>query len=161
MPRRRTSRGRSRTHSGLGRYLRRPGVQVGILIIVAIAIFLIATLGGESASTVAPRTEALPATVSVDKAYQMYQDGTFVLDVRTKEEWEEFHAPNTTSIPLDELPDRVNELPADQTILVVCRSGNRSQAGRDILRQAGFSATSMTGGLNEWRASGYPVVSGP
>jgi rhodanese-related sulfurtransferase len=45
--------------------------------------------------------------------------------------------------------------------VVVCRSGNRSQAGRDILLQAGFNVTSMSGGLNEWRASGYPVVSGP
>ena len=161
MPRRRTSKRRSRSQSGLGRYLRRPGVQVSILIIVAVAIFLIATVGGESASTTVPRTEVLPATVSVDAAYQMYQDSTFVLDVRTQEEWEEFHAPNTTLIPLDELPDRVNELPVDQPILVVCRSGNRSQAGRDILKQAGFNATSMTGGLNEWRASGYPVVSGP
>ena len=84
----------------------------------------------------------------------MYTEGTFVLDVRTPEEWNEFHAPDTTLIPLDELAARVNELPKDQPIVVVCRSGNRSQAGRDILLQAGFNATSMSGGLNEWRDSG-------
>jgi rhodanese-related sulfurtransferase len=55
----------------------------------------------------------------------------------------------------------VSELPKDKPIVVVCRSGNRSQAGRDILLQAGIAATSMNGGLNEWRASGHPVVSGP
>jgi len=103
----------------------------------------------------------LRALYGVDEAYQLYQDGTFVLDVRTPEEWNEFHAPNTTLIPLDELASRVNELPKDQPILVVCRSGNRSQSGRDILVQAGFNATSMNGGLNEWRASGHPVVVGP
>ena len=65
------------------------------------------------------------------------------MDVRTQEEWNEFHAPNTTLIPLDELASRVNELPKDQPIVVVCRSGNRSQTGRDILLQAGFNATSM------------------
>jgi rhodanese-related sulfurtransferase len=137
--------------------LRRPIVQVGILIAVGLIIFLIASLGGENASSAGK----LPASVSVDEAYQMYQEGTFVLDVRTPEEWNEFHAPNTTLIPLDELASRVDELPKDQPILVVCRSGNRSQTGRDILLQAGFDATSMNGGLNEWRAQGYTVVSGP
>jgi rhodanese-related sulfurtransferase len=159
MPKRRSTR-RSRSYrssSGLSATLRRPIVQVGILIAVGLIIFLIASLGGEQANN----SGALPVSVSVDEAYQMYQDGTFVLDVRTPEEWNEFHAPNTTLIPLDELASRVNELPKDQPIVVVCRSGNRSQAGRDILTQAGFEATSMTGGLNEWRSSGHPVVSGP
>jgi rhodanese-related sulfurtransferase len=143
--------------SGLGATLRRPSVQIAILIAVGLIVFLIASLGGEQTSS----SGALPASVSVDEAYQLYQDGTFVLDVRTPEEWNEFHAPNTTLIPLDELASRVNELPKDQPIVVVCRSGNRSQAGRDILLQAGIAATSMNGGLNEWRASGHPVVSGP
>jgi rhodanese-related sulfurtransferase len=80
------------------------------------------------------------------------------LDVRTQEEWNEFHAPNTTLIPLDQLASRLNEVPTDREIVVVCRSGNRSQQGRDILLNAGFEqVTSMTGGLNEWQASGYPV----
>ena len=159
MPRRKSSRRRSSysSRSSLGTTLRRPIVQIGILAVVALLVFLIASLGGEQASN--PGT--LPAFVSVDEAHQMYQDGTFVLDVRTPEEWNEFHAPNTTLIPLDELAARVNELPKDQPIVVVCRSGNRSQTGRDILLQAGFNATSMNGGLNQWRASGYPVVSGP
>ena len=106
----------------------------------------------------APATTALPAEISVQEAYKLYQDGTFVLDVRTPEEWDDFHAPNTTLIPLDELPNRVNELPKDQPIVVICRSGNRSAVGRDILRQAGFAnVTSVNGGLKAWRAAGYPV----
>ena len=111
----------------------------------------------------APQADiGFPSEVSVDEAYQKYQSGTFFLDVRTPDEWQEFHAPNTTLIPLDELPERVNELPQDQEIVVVCRSGNRSQSGRDILLDAGFTqVSSMKGGLNEWRASGFPVVEGP
>ena len=109
-----------------------------------------------------PATVALPAEISVDEAYTKYQQGTFLLDVRTPEEWEEYHAPETTLIPLDELPNRLNELPRDQEIVVVCRSGNRSQVGRDTLLDAGFNqVTSMAGGLNQWRAAGYPTVSGP
>lgn len=159
MPKRKSTR-RSRNYrsrSSLGATLRRPIVQVGILIAIGLVIFLIASLGGEQASNAG----TLPASISVDEAYRMYQEGTFVLDVRTPEEWNEFHAPNTTLIPLDELASRVDELPKDQQIVVVCRSGNRSQTGRDILLQAGYAATSMSGGLNEWRASGHPVVSGP
>ncbi|MGB7876984.1 MAG: rhodanese-like domain-containing protein [Anaerolineales bacterium] len=159
MPRRKSTRRRRSysSRSSLGASLRRPSVQIGILLVVALAVFLIASLGGEKASNAG----TLPASISVDEAHQMYEAGTFVLDVRTPEEWNEFHAPNTTLIPLDELAARVNELPKDQPIVVVCRSGNRSQTGRDILLQAGFDATSMNGGLNEWRSKGYAVVSGP
>lgn len=155
MPRRKSSRRASHSRSSLGATLRRPLVQIGILAVVAVLIFLIASAGGQASN------DDLPASVSVDEAYQMYKDGIFVLDVRTPEEWNEFHAPDTTLIPLDELSARVGELPKDQPILVVCRSGNRSQAGRDILQQAGFEAASMDGGLNEWRDRGYPVTSGP
>jgi rhodanese-related sulfurtransferase len=135
--------------------MRRPIVQISILAFVAVLIFLIASMGGEQAGG------TLPAFVNVDEAHQMYTEGTFVLDVRTPEEWNDYHAPDTTLIPLDELASRVNELPKDQPIVVICRSGNRSQTGRDILLQAGFNATSVNGGLNQWRDSGYPVVSGP
>jgi len=159
MPRRKTTRRRRsyRSRSSLGTTLRRPSVQIGILLVVALAVFLIASLGRESSSNAG----GLPASVSVDEAHQLYEEGTFILDVRTPEEWNEFHAPDTTLIPLDELASRVDELPKDQPIVVVCRSGNRSQSGRDILLQAGFNATSMTDGLNEWRSKGYTVVSGP
>ena len=159
MPRRKSSRRRRSysSRSSLGATLRRPIVQISILIFVAVLVFLIASLGGEPASN----EGGLPAFVSVDEAYQMYEEGTFVLDVRTPEEWNEYHAPDTTLIPLDELQTRLNELPKDEPIVVICRSGNRSQAGRDILLGAGFNATSTNGGLNAWRDSGYPIVSGP
>jgi len=104
----------------------------------------------------------LPGEISVDQAYQKYQQGAFFLDVRTVEEWNEYHAPNSTLIPLDQLAGRLGELPRDREIVVVCRSGNRSQQGRDILLSAGFSqVTSMAGGLKAWQAAGYPTVSGP
>jgi rhodanese-related sulfurtransferase len=106
--------------------------------------------------------KTLPSEISVDDAYEMYNEGAFLLDVRTQEEWDEYHAPGTTLIPLDELPDRLAEVPTDQTIVVVCRSGNRSQQGRDILLDAGYEqVTSMADGLKTWRTLGYPVSTGP
>lgn len=80
------------------------------------------------------------------------------MDVRTQAEWDSFHIPNTSLVPLDQLAARVNEVPKDQEVVVVCRSGNRSQAGGDILRQAGYDqVSSMSGGVNAWRTAGYPV----
>jgi rhodanese-related sulfurtransferase len=158
MPKRKSSRKTRRNNSkGLGSYMRQPIFQIATLALVAFIVFILASTGGGDSQGAG----SLPAFVSVDEAHQMYAEGTFVLDVRTVEEWNEYHAPNTTLIPLNELAARMTELPKDQPILVVCRSGNRSQTGRDILLGAGFNATSMNGGLSAWRDSGYPIVSGP
>lgn len=154
---RRTRRNRRDDYNRPGRgftsAFRRPSTQIALLAVVALVIFLILQMGGARNNT-----GSLSAEISVSDAYAKYQSGAFVLDVRTQEEWNEFHVPNTTLIPLDQLAARLNELPRDKEIVVVCRAGNRSQEGRDILLSAGFEqVTSMTGGLNEWRASGYPI----
>jgi rhodanese-related sulfurtransferase len=157
MPKRKNRNGNTNTRSGLSAFLRKPAVQLGLVAVVVLVVYLIASsAGGGSTSS------GLAREVSTDEAYQMYQQsGTFTVDVRTQEEWDEYHAPNTTLIPLDQLPNRLNEIPKDKEILVVCRSGNRSQQGRDILLQAGYNATSMTGGLKEWYAKGYPIEGAP
>ncbi len=130
----------------------RPGVQVSILAVIALIVFVILQSSGGGTA------KSLPGEIGVDEAYNKYQSGAFLLDVRTVEEWNEFHAPDTTLIPLDELPSRLGEVPQDKEIVVVCRSGSRSQQGRDILLNAGFKqVTSMAGGLNEWRSKGYPI----
>jgi len=135
---------------------RRPGTQIAVLAVVALIIYLILQAGNGTQSNTP--TTSLPREISVSEAFTKYQNGTFVLDVRTQEEWDEYHAPNTTLIPLDQLPNRLTELPKDKEIVIVCRSGNRSAQARDILVNAGFTqVTSMKGGLTEWRSSGYPV----
>ena len=132
--------------------LMRPSVQIGILLVVVLIVFIILQMGGGGGNA------SLPTAISVEDAHTKYQNGAFVLDVRTQEEWNEYHAPNTTLIPLDQLQARLSEVPQDKEIVVVCRSGNRSQQGRDILLAAGYKqVTSMTGGLNEWRSKGYPI----
>jgi phage shock protein E len=153
MPKRKNSN--VNTRSGLSTFLRKPAVQLAMVAIVAFIVYLIASGGGSSNSSLA-------SSVSTDEAYKMYQQSsTFTVDVRTQEEWDEYHAPNTTLIPLDELQNRLSEVPKDKQILVVCRSGNRSQQGRDILLSAGYNAASMAGGLKEWYAKGYPIEGAP
>ena len=127
---------------------------VAVIILVAAAILF---LRNDSQGT----STALPAEIDVAQAAEMRDSGAFILDVREPSEWQENHIPGATLIPLGELASRVNEVPKDQKVVVVCRSGNRSQQGRDILRQAGFEqVTSMAGGINQWMSSGYEWVSG-
>ena len=130
-------------------------VGLGILAVVLAGFFFFRP------NNAAP-TDKLPLEISVSEAAAMRDAGAFVLDVREPDEWNESHIPGATLIPLGELASRVDEVPQDQEIVVVCRSGNRSQQGRDILLAAGLTnATSMAGGVNEWKAAGYETVSGP
>ncbi len=99
--------------------------------------------------------------ITVQEAYQKYQQGALILDVRTAEEWSQSHIPNAIHIPLDELESRLHELPKDKEIVVICHTGNRSREGVVLLLKAGFTQVSMvTGGMNNWQAAGYPVVNG-
>lgn len=105
-----------------------------------------------------PTAVALPPEVSVQQARELVNEGAFLLDVRTPLEWEEAHIAGATLIPLDQLETHLSELPRDRKIVVMCRSGNRSATARDLLKQAGFEqVTSMAGGINQWRAAGFPV----
>ena len=72
----------------------RLGLLLALLVLTTLSI---------AACTEAEKTDALPREISVEKAHQMYQEGVFFLDVRTQEEWADYHIPNTTLIPLDEL----------------------------------------------------------
>ncbi len=106
--------------------------------------------------------DGLPREVSVAQAAELRGDGAFVLDVREQSEWNELHVPDSTLIPLGTLPQRMNEVPKDQQVVVICRSGNRSAQARDLLLQAGYeNVTSVAGGIREWQAGGFPTVSGP
>lgn len=129
------------------------------LLLVVLALSSLSLAGCSAAPAKdAVSADTLPAEIPVDDAYDLYQDGVFFLDVRTREEWDDYHAPNTTLIPLNELEARLDEIPENEPIVVVCRSGNRSQAGRDILLENGFEeTTSMAGGLSTWRDAGYPI----
>jgi rhodanese-related sulfurtransferase len=155
MYRRRTTHHRTNTNP-VTHFFRRPQVQIGILLVVGIIIVLIALSGSQQPGA----ASSLPAEINTAQAYELYQkNGAFFLDVREKSEWDALHIANTTLIPLGQLPDRLNEIPKDKPIVVVCRSGNRSAAGRDILKQNGYTnVTSMAGGLTNWKAQGFPTL---
>jgi rhodanese-related sulfurtransferase len=90
--------------------------------------------------------------VSTEEAKQLIDNNeVIVLDVRTPDEFQGGHIPNSTLIPLQELENRLTELNKGESYLVVCRSGNRSTKASEILTGNGFSKIyNMTGGMNNW-----------
>ena len=81
---------------------------------------------------------------------------TVVLDVRTEEEYYGplGHIDGSILIPINEVEDRIDELVnyKKNTIYVVCRSGNRSDFGKDILNENNFTAVNVDGGMLDWKA---------
>ncbi|HEY4455448.1 MAG TPA: rhodanese-like domain-containing protein [Pseudonocardiaceae bacterium] len=95
--------------------------------------------------TVAEVADELPAT-------------TTLLDVREDDEWAAGHAPDALHIPLGDLAARLGELPADNSLYVVCRSGGRSARATAFLNANGWDATNVGGGMGAWQAAGKPMT---
>ena len=83
---------------------------------------------------------------------------TPMLDVRELDEWSAGHAPSARHVPMSELPGRLSEVPADEPLYVVCRSGGRSARVVAYLAQQGYPAVNVDGGMQDWAASGRAVV---
>jgi rhodanese-related sulfurtransferase len=119
--------------------------------------------GSGSGANARPAVSAIAGVPAADitpqEAAARWEAGALLLDVREDEEWSAGHVPGATHIRLDQLASRMAELPTNQTILVICRSGNRSREGRDILRSGGLDrATSVDGGVKAWREAGLPFT---
>ncbi len=99
--------------------------------------------------------------ISVDELAARLEAGAFVLDVRQPDEYVAGHVPGACLIPLGEVPDRLGELPADQELLVICRSGGRSFTAAEFLEQQHIRAVNVAGGTLAWIESGREVVTGP
>ncbi|MFN6121481.1 MAG: rhodanese-like domain-containing protein [Actinomycetes bacterium] len=86
------------------------------------------------------------------------REGAFLLDVREYEEWMAGHVDGAVHVPMQQLPERLAELPTDRRIVCICRSGNRSgQVTAWLLRQ-GYDAINMAGGMRQWHAEQLPFV---
>jgi rhodanese-related sulfurtransferase len=95
------------------------------------------------------------AQVEPDDAHEMLDEGAALLDVREQEEWDAGHLADAQLIPLGELTARVGELPRDRRILVICRTGARSDRAAEFLAARGFDAVNVDGGLRAWVNGGY------
>ncbi|HEV3173673.1 MAG TPA: rhodanese-like domain-containing protein [Actinocrinis sp.] len=83
----------------------------------------------------------------------------FLLDVREDDEWRAGHAPDAVHLPLSELMARVDEVPEDCDVYVICKVGGRSEQAVRYLNQLGRSTVNVSGGMLAWEAAGKPMVS--
>jgi rhodanese-related sulfurtransferase len=84
----------------------------------------------------------------------------YLLDVREPDEWAAGHAPGAHHLPMMDVPVRIAELPTDQELVVVCRSGGRSgQVVAYLLSNGWDNVRNLDGGMQEWAAAGRPLQS--
>ncbi|MCD4523619.1 rhodanese-like domain-containing protein [Nocardioides sp. cx-173] len=100
---------------------------------------------------------AIP-TVSIDGVPDPLPEGLAVLDVREPVEWAHGHIEGAVHVPLMELPQRLPDLPREQT-LVVCKVGGRSAQAVGYLVEQGYDVVNLDGGMLDWEAAGRPMVS--
>ena len=91
--------------------------------------------------------------ISVDDLKRRHDGGEniMLLDIREPDEIETVSIPWATTIPMGELTARIDELPHDATIAVMCHAGGRSARVTAFLEQHGFTnAYNVTGGIDAW-----------
>jgi rhodanese-related sulfurtransferase len=104
-----------------------------------------------------PAAEDTIGVVEADRKLASQQ--AILIDVRELDEWQEGHIAGARHIPLGELAARLDELPRDQELLLLCRSGVRSDRATQFLRSQGYTqARNVTGGIIAWAQQGLPLV---
>lgn len=81
-----------------------------------------------------------------------------MLDVREADEWIAGHAPTSRHLPMSELTARISEVPGDDPLYVVCRSGARSGRVVAFLTDQGYPAVNVEGGMQEWAGAGRALA---
>jgi rhodanese-related sulfurtransferase len=91
-------------------------------------------------------------TISIQEFDQVWRKGNQILiDVRENTEWASGHIIGATHIPLQELPNRLNQLDKKLTYHVICYSGARSGAACQFLASQGYKVVNIMGGMSIWR----------
>ncbi len=101
----------------------------------------------------------LPATVDVQTVSEIKdRDDVVVLDVREQWEYDEGHIPGVVHFPMNDVPARLSEIPTDKTVVLTCRSGNRSGQVTKYLEENGYeNVHNMQGGIVAWQDAGFDI----
>jgi hydroxyacylglutathione hydrolase len=86
-------------------------------------------------------------------------NGTRVIDVRSRSEWNHGHLAQATHIYLGDVESKAASLQRDEPIVVHCQSGTRSSIAASLLMARGFTnVANLAGGFDAWRKAGFPVT---
>jgi rhodanese-related sulfurtransferase len=98
------------------------------------------------------------AQIAPDDAIALVAGNGWLLDVREQDEWNRGHAPTAHLIPMGSIQDRIDEIPIDAPLVVICHSGYRSWQVTKALVAAGYNAVNVAGGMEAWQSAGGVVV---
>lgn len=120
-----------------------------------------ATNRGEADAPWAMLTSA-PSVPEVDLPAQAERSPRSVLlDVREPDEYAIGHVPGAVNIPQAELASKLDEIPQDRPLMVICQGGARSLRAAQFLKQIGYDhVVSIAGGTNAWQVAGRPLTVG-
>jgi len=110
----------------------------------------------EFCSPVHETTDITPAELSERIARG---DALVLVDVREPHEWNAGHLASAQHIPLGQLQRRIDEIPRDAEIVMICRSGGRSAHAQQFLQASGYSKVkNLVGGMSRWSREIDPSV---
>jgi rhodanese-related sulfurtransferase len=107
---------------------------------------------------------SLPSVVVTEAERRLREDPArpLLVDVREPNEFADVRAPGAILLPMSVFIARVDELPADRPLLVICHVGGRSAAAAGYLARSGRAdVVNVTGGMAAWERAGLPVRRGP
>ncbi len=140
---------------------------IALALVVTGLIFSIgACSSGQPAASASPQSDSVAVAQAkvntkitpADYTAQFGPDVDHILiDVRTPQEFASGHIPGAVNIAVEELAQRLNEVPQDKPVVLYCRSGNRSGQAAQILDRAGYGQIYDLGAIITWAEQGYPI----
>lgn len=100
-------------------------------------------------------------SLSTAQATQLInKEDAVVLDIRDKGDFGQGHLANAINIPYANLANRMTELSVhkEKPIILVCKTGQTVSMAGKMLREQGYNAVRLSGGMMEWNAQNLPVV---
>lgn len=127
--------------------------KIYVIFTIILSVFIISGCGTVVKDTNVNNDKSSVIEITTEEAKkEMDKGNVIILDVRTKEEYENGHIVNSILIPLDEIEAEVGNILKDkeQKILVYCRSGNRSSQASKLLVKMGYINVYDFGGIKDW-----------
>jgi len=119
--------------------------------------------GGLAAWQAAALPTAAFESIDTDTLYRRWQQkpDMTIIDVRRDDEWRAGHIPGALHFHLGDLPRRIDEVPRDQPITLICQGGYRAEIAASMLVAAGRHVIAVCGGgMGNWIEQGLPSAAG-
>ncbi len=82
-----------------------------------------------------------------------------IIDVRRDDEWKEGHIPGSLHMHIGDLPQHLDQVPSNQPVALICRTGHRAEMAASIIAATGREVIAVNpGGVPEWAERGYPIT---